>query len=64
MATDKEKGKTHITFQAPVELRDRIVALAKQNRRSKSGQLIAMLEDALGVEPGTYYSPALHSKPQ
>ena len=61
MATDRAKGKTHITFQAPIELRERIEELARLNRRNRSGQLIALLEDALGVEPGTYFPLAQHT---
>ncbi|MFF0593328.1 Arc family DNA-binding protein [Streptomyces antibioticus] len=51
---DEEK---RITVRLPLELHERLAALAKRDRRSVNGEIVHLLEVALADQPADVESP-------
>lgn len=51
---DEEK---RITVRLPLELHERLAALAKRDRRSVNGEIVHLLEAALADRPADAESP-------
>lgn len=55
--------RVRITFRIPVDIRDQIVASARQTRRSMNEEMIVWLEERQGVRAGSA-TTASHVSPQ